>query len=823
MKLTGAWLGWLRGALLCAFAAAAVYLFVRVVRPHYPLSEWLFWPYARAWAYCALFAASSFSIGHWLLRRSKLRLPLREHALMASTLGVLSFFHLVFLGGLLGILRGWFALTLPVTLLALGAPACWRDGRRVLARLRARRARGVDARPVLEPLILGFGLLGVALIYYGILSPRNIAFDSHFYHLGIAQQYAVEGAIRPFQEGWLPGALPHLSSVLYTWTLILPGLDVFGKLTAAAHLEFTLFLLTLAGIPVLVRHLAPGSGRAASWAALFLFPGIFVYDSSLSVAADHIGAFWAVPTYLAFRRAYRDPTPSHMALLAACLAGGMLTKYQAMYLVAFPALALSLRLTLPIASGLWQRARGRGAWPVAALRSAGVAAGAALGAGLLCSSPHWLKNWAFYGNPLFPYLSNVFGATGWVEGTPQLFADFTHWQTKDWVTQGDAGQRAFEALKVTFTFSFVPHDWPAFHGKMPIFGSLFTLSLALLPFLKGTRRTWALSAATHLGVFVWFHTYHQDRYLQILVPWMAAVTASTLILAWRAGIHGKLAASALVALQAVWGGDAFLIPTHAMTRAAPITTSNELLSLGYKKKYEQRFKVPGVLFDLGASTDLPATARVLLHEHNPRLGLFRSVVMDIAGWQYSMRYELMASPAELYDRYRALGVTHVLTRTRKSRGFDSLGADLRFFDFVEQDATVVKRMGEFSLYAMPSERPSAEGPGSVAYLGCGRLYERGLYELSRLSVRDKQVKVRPPRARASKTGDAAGLLPEAQFAVTDPGCKPTVPAPLLADFVQVGRRGKEVLWARKRSAEGPSEPAPPAPDPAEDLDDDEKM
>lgn len=809
------------------FAVGAFYAgryFLGKVDPHYPAKEWLFFVYAKIWAYALLFAAGCFAAGQLAVRALRVpALPLRERLVFTFALGVFTFFLAVFVGGLLGVLRGWFVVALPLVFIAAASPSLARDGRRVLRALRVRRARGVSPRHWSHAPVTLFGALGVALVYYAILSPRNLAFDSHFYHMGIAQQYATEHAIRPFREGWMPAALPHLASVLYAWAFCLPKLEMFERIVCAAHVEFVIFAFTLASIPTLVRYLVPKAPAAASWAAMFLFPGILVYDSGLSGAADHVAAFWAVPTWLAFRRAYRDLAPRPSILLALCLAGAILTKYQAMYILAFPVTALIARAAWLLGAAGWRRFKRREPVPRSVWLGPLIGLGCAALAGLIATSPHWAKNWAFYGDPLFPYLNKFFPSKRWVPDTAALFKDWSDSQTKTWVTQGDTKTKLKEALAATFTFSFEPHDWPNFHGKVPVFGSLFTLSLAGLPFLRGTRRTWALSGAAHLGVFVWFYTMHQDRYLQILVPWMAAVVAATIVLAWRTGWLARAGVVGLVGLQVVWGGDAYLIPSHAMTKAAPITTTNELLGMGYKKRYDQRFKLTGALFELGASKELPADARVLLHENNPRLGLWRPILSDIAGWQFALRYELFATPGALDDKLRELGVTHLVSRAKKSRGIDCLGADLRFFDYLEHEATALKRSGDLTLYAMPTARPSDEAGDSVAYLGCGKLYDRGLYKLSDLSVREKQKIEKPKKKRARKRGEPEALLADADFAVVDAKCKPAVPAEALKAFVKIGARAKEDLYARKRGdgapvdkRGGPKEPAsddgPSSPD-----------
>ena len=112
---------------------------------------------------------------------------------------------------------------------------------------------------------------------------------------------------------------------------------------------------------------------------------------------------------------------------------------------------------------------------------------------------------------------------------------------------------------------------------MPVFGSLFTLLSVCLPFLRRTRRLWALTGATLLAVAVWYWTHHQDRYLETLLPWMTAVTAGAMVLVWRGrplsvSPPRARARSLLVALQIVWGGDVYFIPGHAMI-GSPVKAS----------------------------------------------------------------------------------------------------------------------------------------------------------------------------------------------------------------------------------------------------------
>lgn len=783
-----------RRAAITLMLGAALYLFGKQVHEHYPIQHWLFWSYAKLWGWCLLFGAACFSAGtlvvSWLLPKG---FPLRERLVFTLPAGVLMFFYALFLGGLCHLFSPVFAVVMPIGLVAAGALPTYRSLRPFFRHLRAARRRGV------APLVWWhypaglLGLLGVGALYFAILSPDNIAFDSHFYHLGIAQQYAADKAILRSPEAWWTLAIPHLASVLYTWSFLLPGLNGFERIVGAAHLEFVIFLWTLLAIPTLVRWLAPGARGRMTWVAMFLFPGILLYDSHLSAAADHITAFWAIPIYLAFRRAYRDLEPRYTALVALLLGGAFLTKYQAFYLI-LPVLVLIGRTVWLMARGALRKRKGD---PTVRLSAPLVGLATAAGVGLAITGAHWLKNWVFYGDPLFPYLAGVLHPRGHVPEVDRLYREWQQWQFTPWVFPGTTQERLLEGLKVMGTFSFKPHDFPRFHGKVPIFGSLFTLSLLLLPFLERTKRIWPLVIATQLGVFLWFWTFPFDRYLQILLPWMAAATAATFSLAWRTDVVARAAVVVLIAAQVIWGGDVYFIPAHAMTKQSPAITTSKLLGEGYKKRYEERYEL-GQLHKIGAV--LPKDATVLLHEHNPRLGLWRRVVSDGAGWQFGIRYELLGGPREVHELFQRFGVTHILTRRQTSRMWDAIGADLQFFEYVERWAKPGKKMGTFSIFEPAKEPPPATGTRYAAYLGCGRFYQPGLYEVKDLFVREagktdfERISAPKPVPRDRKQLPA--WLDEATFLITGDGCRYNAPKDQLKRFTLLAKRKREKLYIR---------------------------
>ncbi len=709
-----------RARAVVAALATGIAVFALIVHRHYPIGDWLFWEYAAMWVLCAWWAVSCLAAGHLLLSRLlRIRLPLREHLVMAFAAGVLIFGTGVFAAGILAWLTPAFFALWPMLLLALGGRPLYRDLRRIAARARLfSRLRDGPKLSWPRGLATIFGLAGVALLYLQILTPANVAYDARWYHLGVAEHYLVEARIAPFTEGWFQGTLPQLATWLYTWAFLAPAETRFFEIELAAHLEFTLFLATLAGIPVLVRWLTRRRGHGGSWAAVFLFPGILLYDSNLNLSADHVLAFWAVPIALAVARLGHGKGMKGGVLLGVMLAGATLTKYQAVYLLAAAGclMALDLRswLRRPVPAApkpFARRLRGR---------LLALAAGAL--AMLALTSPHWLKNWIWYENPLYPFMQGTFGGEPWADGVQVRIAD------PAWQPSGTLAQRVAESLEAVLTFSFVPNDWPKFHGEVPVFGSLFTLMLLPLLWLRRTDRIWGLAAGTLAGVFVWYWTYHQDRYLQSLVPYMAAVTAAALILLWRTRRPLiRLATGLLIALQIVWGGDVPFFPTHAMLDGTPYGPTLKIFSTGYRRAFEERHDAFSRLTALQAV--LPEDGKYLLHERHQRLGLRRRLVVDGWGRQGAIVYKTLGGPRAVDDRLRSLGVTGVVW-TDAPRGFQRMTDDLVFFDYVLRHTDHRHQVGRFHVSALREAPPPAEnGLPRVAIFGCRRILDLGWEEV----------------------------------------------------------------------------------------------
>ena len=321
---------WRKATIVLCLIGAFLY-FGHFVSDFYPLKHWLFFTFLRCWLGCALFLLASAVSGLFIVDRVLPRPPpLDERLLLSIGTGTLVFFWGMFVGGLLGVLGPVFFFALPLLLLALGAKTAWRLWKRVRPRLARFGVQMFMPRSGVElaaALLLGVSVLAV---YLDVITPLNVGADAHWYHLPMAEHYAAAGAIRPSPEGWYFFAFPHLATILYTWAYLAPG-QLHDKIALCSHLEFTLLLVTLVGVSVLTRRLLGGRRHPFAAAAFFLFPGIFVYDSSLITQADHVLAFWGCLLGVVLVRLGRDYIWNEAALVGVMLAGALLTRYQSIY------------------------------------------------------------------------------------------------------------------------------------------------------------------------------------------------------------------------------------------------------------------------------------------------------------------------------------------------------------------------------------------------------------------------------------------------------------------------------------------------------------
>jgi hypothetical protein len=764
-----------RVALLMLVLVLAIALFGRIVGQHYAIGRWLVWRYLGCGAGAILWGVACLALGHWLLRRA-IALPLRfaDELALAFPLGAFAFGLLQFGLGLVGLLSKVSFFLLPAAALALGGRGLATTCRRLRRHLAAKQ-NGRWRVPVAWLALAAAATLGLALVYFPVLEPSAYGYDARWYHLPLAEHYAAGGAIRRFGEGWWLGAYPQLASYLYSWAFLAPTRYVFDRALLAGTLEFCCFLGTLAAIPSLVRELAPRLRSPFSWLFVFAFPGIYLYDSNLNAGADHVAALFAAPLAVTLRRFLRDFEPRWGLLFGAYAAGALLTKYTAAILLFLPALAIAART-------VWlARTRPRHALSGAALVFAVVA---------VLTAPHWLKNWVWYGSPLYPSLRASFGAAPFSREAEGVYAEFVGMMAQP--PPGWAGLR--EAFVTTFTFSFTPHDWFVLHRDWPVFGSLFTLSLPLALLQSRLRRVLVGHAAVMLAVFGWFLLHHYDRYLQVLVPWMAAATAATLVSTWRLRILPlRLGIVGLVGLQLLWGADTPFLATHNLLQESPLQRLLARASSGFAGE-QHRLDVFAPWSSMGQV--LPKGSTVLVHESPIHLGLCARSVSDLGAGYLS--FSTFSHAEDARKALRALRVTHLAWQTGTSGAHLSLASDLIFFELAQASKNP-QTFGSMTLAELPVNPLPRHAAREVLVYGCSATLNPGWYNLS--DFQRYPGYPRKPKRPIEQSSLTEELRSSAGFIVYQPGCG-GLPDAAIESFAQVATRESLQIWLRKANARG---------------------
>ncbi len=732
---------WVRSLAVAVVCLVGLGFYLSLLDPKYPIKDWLFWQLLILWSYCAVLNVACLAFGHLILFRFlKVRdRPALETIITSVAVGLVAFTMAMFVAGALSLYRIWFAVALPIGMLVAGGPSLLR-----LVRLwRADRAATGVPSPWTDVLVKAAIVAGVILVgfaYLQCMTPAALNYDSRWYHLTIAQDYAREGRIVAFPADYNK-SFPHLASIVNTWGFLLPGLDDPLRWMLALHLEFCLLLWALAGVGATAAWLVERTRVKGAWPAFFLFPIIFDYDSNLGGGADHFVGFFAAPVFLAAVRAARDLSLRHCALVGVLAAGAVLSKYQAIYLVVPIAILMVWRwfwLSILSVRGAGLMARLAQLWRARLWRGPLIL----LMAGALLTAPHFLKNWIFYRNPLYPFMTELFASSRPRQPDSPILV--TYMLTGDsTIPRGPLAKILADAIKLAFTFSF--------KIKVTLMGSLFTLLLATIPFLRKQRRLWTGSIFCMIALITWAYTYPVERYLQCVFPVIAGVTAALIIRAWELGLFARVGVLGLVGFQVVVGGD---IPYYA--GQGRMDDALNLIRSGHEGRAKTRFD-HYLSTQVALNRRLPPDAVLLFHNTRLSLGVNRPVFHDIPGYQGLIDYRSVKTARELCQLYRSLGITHIV-HERSVWPALSKQEEVVFAAFLAHYATNTYRESEYEVIELPRELPPQEPPYRALLLGLGN-YADGVYPVEALGVYEPlpaQFK-QWPVPELSVTSQSAGL------------------------------------------------------------------
>lgn len=391
-----------------------------------------------------------------------------ERDAVSTTLGLGLLAHLLLFLGMAGLLR-----PLPVLLLAAGIHVfgipVWRDP----PTFRVRPGWMIAALAAAAPLIV-------------LAAYPPTAFDATLYHLPFARAFAESGGV-PFLPDLRFPVFPQANEILFA------ALRLFGPDVTAHGLQLFATLLTAA--------LLVSWGRGG-WiaAAVFLGNPIVVHFAGSAYIEPGLTLFVTAGLY-ALDRWRRDGDRGWLFLAVAFLATAADTKYLGLFFLGAAGLVV-------LFAGGRQRAR-------AALLFTAIA--------LIFLAPWYGRIYAYTGNPLFPFLSRIFGESLW-----------TSWIVHD---TGLEPNRLLRLARLPWDLLFRRE----LYNHEPPFSPVYLVALPLLAygfFRNSSVRLWLVVAGAFALVWTWLPP--DSRYLVTVLPLVSLAVAASIPPSWLAS-HRRLA------------------------------------------------------------------------------------------------------------------------------------------------------------------------------------------------------------------------------------------------------------------------------------------
>jgi hypothetical protein len=411
---------------------------------------------------------------------------------IALGLGLLS--YLVLALGLLGFIRTWAFIAVICLLGLLGWRHVVRLGREAIAGLR--RARWNWA---VFPLLL-FLVAAAVFTLIGALAPSgDIDYDGLVYHLTIPKIYLQDGRIHPVP--WLSHSnFPFTLEMLY-----LLGLTLRDQ-SLAKLFHFGCGWLVICAVFAFARRTW---GARAGWLGAAILASAPLVAWEMMVAYNELAfalyAFLAIFALSRWAEGRGSAQGNGWLWVAAIMCGLALgTKMLAGAVLVFVALA--------ILAGARDRSREGVARPLLGF----------LAISTLVAFPWYLKSYLWTGNPVYPFLYEVFGGRYWTDSRAALYTA----AQKEFGMGG--GPLAFLALPWNLTMnSYRFFDLPSQLRPISVLIWVFGPALlALVPTLLVTRRVgtpgrlvlWFALAYTA----IWFAMSPNGRYLLPILPGLCA-------------------------------------------------------------------------------------------------------------------------------------------------------------------------------------------------------------------------------------------------------------------------------------------------------------
>lgn len=400
-----------------------------------------------------IISLSCFGIGSILLRFLKLEAGVMERIVFQSSIGLILIAIFTTISGFAGFLKSWAFLSFLSIIFLLSTPSLISLGRELKEKLK-------NFKISINIEFVSFILITLILFSYSlfILAPP-IFYDSLEFHIAVPNYYIMEGKIK-YMEGNVFSNTPLYLQMIYLFGMLVRN-EIFAPL-----LTFLMgVILVLSLVSFGKRFLSLSYSLLPSLILLSLPLTSFLMTTPIQDLPLSLFSFLTFYSYLIWRE---DGKYGWLILTGIFLGFSIGIKYQALYLCfLFPI------FTLFTGKGL----KGN-------LKSTAIIFLIAFA----FSSPWFLKNLLYNGNPVYPVFFKLFGGKGWSNENNSRFLQDLHVKSpSQWLPllyQINFSSRIFGAGGIIgpIFIIFLPFY---FLGKRKIVSSsLFLISLLnLFPFL----------------------------------------------------------------------------------------------------------------------------------------------------------------------------------------------------------------------------------------------------------------------------------------------------------------------------------------------------
>ncbi len=606
--------------------------------------------------------------GYRVLRRVGGRAPLTapgcEMTLFEVGLGAGVFMLSLFVLGMLGLFETWVAWTFVALVFIGNHLEYWKV---LCGRWRARGA--LAGNPIVVVLLI---VVGAMSLMQSLAPPTS--HDALVYHLALPVRYIDHGGIHHV-PGSVYAQFPQNVEMLFTFGMLLKG----PELAKLYHWIFG--VLSCVGVAALARHLHGAGSRSVAAASFATVPSVVLLAGWAYV--DLVVVFYTLVSLLAFLHFWRTERTSWL-VVAAVLAG---IDAGCKYTGGLQGLIL--------VGGVLVLARVRARGAPRAFRDATIVAGVVAAV----AGAWWLKNFAYTGNPLFPFAYGLFGGEGWdAERSSSYLASLEEWGgDRDWLST------FLVPLRLTMSGMFAVPE--RFDG---VIGCVFLISApVVLVTLRRAPVPVKIAAATMLvhGVF-WLTSTRQVRFLLPALAIASALVAVSLPLMKLRQWPSRALRACLTAAFAV---NVLIAATHfAHQRPMGVV-------LGQESRPDYLHRVtPGGDYAVFESIEqnLPADSYIFFAAlGNPGFLCKRPFYSDSVFENHTLMefLESSGSAGELFEKFSQRGFTHVLFRLHlvfSSPKYETeipLADQKKFAEFLNLHGTMLAQEAGTYLYELRGE------------------------------------------------------------------------------------------------------------------------